>query len=387
MKLLFLEWNSFCTEDMLEALTICNHTVYKEKYNDVDDWEKQKRTIESVWNREKIDAIFTFNYFPNISEYCMEKGCLYYSWVYDSPYINILSYTTINNCNRIFLFDYGVYKELKNGGISTVYYLPLAVNPNRLQRIENSIYMKRKHACDIAFVGSMYTEKKNDLYSRFSNMKDFYKGYLDGIINAQMMVYGYDFLQNLLTEDVINEMQKCYPTEPNAKTIATPEYIYAEYVLKRKATALERRKMLTRMAESMDTHLYTYENSNPIQRVKMMGPVDYYDEMPFVFRNAKINLNITLRSIKTGIPLRAFDIMGNGGFLLTNYQEEFMEYFEKDKDFVFYEDIADAVEKAKYYISHSEVRERIATSGKAKVYKEHTFVKRVKYMFEQLKMH
>lgn len=383
MKLLFLEWNSFCTEDMLEALAICNHTVYKEKYNDVDDWEKQKRIIENVWNRVKIDAIFTFNYFPDISEYCMKKGCLYYSWVYDSPYINILSYTAINNCNRIFLFDYGVYKELKNGGISTVYYLPLAVNPNRLQRIENSIYMKRKHACDIAFVGSMYTEKKNDLYSHFSNMKDFYKGYLDGIINAQMMVYGYDFLQNLLTEDVINEMQKCYPTDPNAKTIATPEYIYAEYVLNRKVTALERRKILTWMAESMDVHLYTYENVNPIQGVKMMGPVDYYDEMPFVFKNAKINLNITLRSIKTGIPLRAFDIMGNGGFLLTNYQEEFMEYFEKDKDFSFYEDIADAAEKAKYYINHSDVRERIATSGKEKVYKEHTFVKRVEIMFKQ----
>ena len=38
-----------------------------------------------------------------------------------------------------------------------------------------------------------------------------------------------------------------------------------------------------------------------------------------MFANSKVNLNITLRNIKTGIPLRALDIMGAGGFLLTNY--------------------------------------------------------------------
>ena len=49
--------------------------------------------------------------------------------------------------------------------------------------------------------------------------------------------------------------------------------------------------------------------------------------MPLVFQNSKINLNITLRSIKNGIPLRAIDIMGAGGFLLTNYQNDFGLHF------------------------------------------------------------
>ena len=130
----------------------------------------------------------------------------------------------------------------------------------------------------------------------------------------------------------------------------------------------------------MDTHLYTHEEADPIPGIKMFGPVDYYDEMPYVFKNARINLNITLRSIKTGIPLRAFDIMGNGGFLLTNYQEEFLEYFKPDQDFVYYENIEDAVEKAKYYLQHPEIREKIAERGKKKVYNEHTFEERVKRM-------
>lgn len=379
MKILFLEWNSFCTEDMIEALVACGHTVFREKYMDTEEWEEQRNRIDTVLEKEKSEIIFTFNYFPEISEYCMEKDCLYFSWVYDSPYINILSYTAVNPCNRIFLFDYGVYQEMKAGGISTVYYLPLAVNPNRLKKIKNNPNMTRKHTCDVAFVGSMYTEKKHDLYSRFCNMDAFSKGYLDGIMNAQLQIYGQNFLQELLTKDIIDEMQKYYPTDPNARTIATPEYIYTEYVLNRRVTAMERRKVLSRMA-IMDTHLYTHEEADPIPGIKMFGPVDYYDEMPYVFKNARINLNITLRSIKTGIPLRAFDIMGNGGFLLTNYQEEFLEYFKPDQDFVYYENIEDAVEKAKYYLQYPGIREKIAERGKKKVYNEHTFEERVKRM-------
>ena len=39
------------------------------------------------------------------------------------------------------------------------------------------------------------------------------------------------------------------------------------------------------------------------------------------------------------------DIMGAGGFLLTNYQADFLEYFTPDKDFVYYESIDDLIRK------------------------------------------
>lgn len=61
------------------------------------------------------------------------------------------------------------------------------------------------------------------------------------------------------------------------------------------------------------------------------GPIDYYNEMPYVFNNSRINLNITLRSIKSGIPLRAMDICGAGGFLLSNYQADFYDFLLREK--------------------------------------------------------
>ena len=45
------------------------------------------------------------------------------------------------------------------------------------------------------------------------------------------------------------------------------------------------------------------------------------------FRNSKINLNPTAKGIRSGIPLRIFDILSCSGFLLTNYQSELSDHF------------------------------------------------------------
>lgn len=60
--------------------------------------------------------------------------------------------------------------------------------------------------------------------------------------------------------------------------------------------------------------------------------MDYYTVMNKIFYLSKINLNITLPSIESGIPQRVLDIMGSGGFVLTNYQPEIEEVFEIGKD-------------------------------------------------------
>lgn len=41
---------------------------------------------------------------------------------------------------------------------------------------------------------------------------------------------------------------------------------------------------------------------------------------------------MTSKPIRTGLPLRIWDILGAGGFVLTNYQTEIPEYFEIGKD-------------------------------------------------------
>jgi spore maturation protein CgeB len=61
------------------------------------------------------------------------------------------------------------------------------------------------------------------------------------------------------------------------------------------------------------------------------------------------------------------DIMGAGGFLLSNYQQELAEYFEVGKELVLYDSREDLMQKIDYYLCHEEERQEIARCGQRKI--------------------
>ena len=121
-------------------------------------------------------------------------------------------------------------------------------------------------------------------------------------------------------------------------------------------------------------------------RVRYMGSVDYWSEMPKVFRQSKINLNFTIPNIKSGIPLRVWDVLGSKGFLLTNYQAEIPYYFTEGEDLVCFDGVEDLREKIAYYLTHEEERMQIAENGYRKVKEHHTYVKRIIEMLQIIEM-
>lgn len=65
-----------------------------------------------------------------------------------------------------------------------------------------------KYQCDVSFVGNLYNEKKNRL--RQVELSAYAKGFVEGLIQAQLLVYGYNFLRESLPEFVCKEIiQKC----------------------------------------------------------------------------------------------------------------------------------------------------------------------------------
>ena len=160
--------------------------------------------------------------------------------------------------------------------------------------------------------------------------------------------------------DVLDEMMRVCPVKPNEDGVETVQYVYANYFLARRMATDERTDILSRVGRELGRenkiNLYTPDASVRFINVNNKGTVDYYNEMPYVFRNSRINLNITLRSIKSGIPLRCMDICGAGGFLLSNYQADLYDVFVPGEDMVIYDSIDDLMNKCKYYLSHDAVR-------------------------------
>lgn len=398
MKILFIEWASFGNEDIKEAFHAEGHKVVCFPFSNKDTRRSTEiaAQLSSSLHAETPDVVFSFNYFPVISNVCKKEDIKYISWIYDSPYVLLYSYTVINPCNIIYIFDKELYLEFHNAGISTVHYLPMAANTARLDAVRSnaghtdhishtshvelafpagSQSATQSYLYDISFIGSLYTEKHN-FFERMTTLSDYTKGYLDAIMTAQMKVQGYNFIQESLSP-VMEDLYKALPMEPNPDGVESKEYLYAQYVINRKITGLERMELLTAITEEHTLDLFTHDKNFSMPNLHNHGPVDYYDQMPLVFKQSRINLNISLRSIKSGIPLRAFDIMGSGGFLLSNFQADFLDDFIPGEDFVYYESKEDLLRKIDYYLAHEKERQTIARNGHDKIAAAHTYRHRV----------
>ena len=382
MKILYMDWKSFCTEDLIPAFERKGCQVIRVPFTKELGWKGDEYTdmLRALIKAEQPDFVFSFNFYPLISNVCNTEKCLYISWVYDSPQLSLCSDAANNSCNRIFLFDHEQFLFFHGKGNKNVSFLPMAANPDRIAHMPFTEEIHKKYSSEISFVGSIYSEKKHRLYERLNNADPYTKGYLEGVIKAQKLVYGENFIEKTLTKEIIDEMMRIYPMSNDQRGNETPSWLYSEYILSRQVTSEERAEVLDSLSEAHEVKLYTYDDTWKTGNVINCGPVDYYDNAPYVFRFSDINLNITLRSIKSGIPLRAFDIMGSGGFLMSSYTSDFLNFFVPGEDFVFYESISDLHEKCDYYLTHTEERLKISENGYKKICIEHTFDHRVHHI-------
>lgn len=104
-----------------------------------------------------------------------------------------------------------------------------------------------------------------------------------------------------------------------------------------------------------------------------------FQEAAKIYTKSKICLNIAM---KEDLNMRCFEVMGSGGFLLTDYVPYIEELFEDGKHLVLYKSFDEAVDKIKYYLAHDDQREKIAQAGFEEVMKKHTIDHRVKRILE-----
>lgn len=386
MKLLILKWDCFCYQSVKTAFK-CAGVDLCELYFPIDgestrNSEKLAGQIANAILKNNADAVFSFNYFPVAAIAAAACKVKYISWTYDSPYISLYSKTINYPTNYVFVFDMDECLNLKRKAVENVYYLPLAADTDYYDHISIDLKEKEFYKADVAFIGHMYSEEKNNLYRHFEGLDKHTLGYIDGIIASQRHIYGASVVESCLTPDIIKKIQKVCPVFENGDGIEDVSWVLSNYFISRYLTSIERSDIIKTLSEKYRVALYTPCDTPGIPLADNRGAVEYVDEFPKAVKCAKVNLNITLRSIVNSIPLRVFDIMGCGGFLLTNYQAELEDYFVPDKDFVYFEDVDDLMEKTGYYLKHDDERIAIARSGYEKVRKFHNFNLRVTEMLK-----
>lgn len=370
MKILLFNWYDNSSHDACECLLRLGHAVAEIKYQLTDKFhdEQLESSLTGAIVQYGFEVIFSFDYFPVLSDIAERTEVKYISWVYDSPHNTLYAKNIFNKCNYIFCFDRLDAERLKQLGVMHVYHMPLAANVGRLDALLGKLNVPQRYDYDISFVGSLYRNK----YNFYDNIKmpEYYRGFYDGVMQSQMELYGCDIVSQLVTDSRFEKISSSFSIEPDDRLFITKKDYFIQFIQK-KITSVERVKALNCLAEQYKVTLFSGSSDEELRQVEYKGYVDYLTEMPRIFRNSKINLNISLRSIVSGIPLRCIDIMAAGGFLLSNYQPELAELFTDGEEVVMYTSMDDLKEKAGYYLEHDAERECIALNGWKKIHEEY----------------
>lgn len=388
MHILMYRWKAYNYRDIEQTFLLLGHTVdnIEQELGSYDVSPEFERVIEEKIRGTHYDMVFTVNYFPLISNVCERTGVKYVSWTCDNPLISMYHESVFHACNYIFTFDKTNYLEFRGMGVKHIWYLPLAVDTERMdallgapekpeRRNATQDSEMRKYRGDVAFVGSLY---ERNSYDKIKNrLPEYLRGYFDAVMEAQLNISGANIVEPMLTTNILEQLQEYFQLEKSEGSFSDLGLIFQTTVLGFKIAEIERRRALIELSKHYRVNVYSNSDVSDLLRIQYCGSVDYWSEMPKVFRMSKINLNFTIPNIKSGIPLRIWDVLGCGGFLLTNYQAEIPCYFKEGEDLVCFDSLEDLCEKVGYYLEHEEERKRIAWNGYRKVREKHSYIERI----------
>lgn len=385
MKIIYCRWGSICEAGIMNAFKRLNITIadFNHKLGHVDyDKEYIKALADYIPRHPDAACVFSVNFQPVIARVCKVFKLPYISWTVDCPSFPLYSETLAYPTNRIFILDRLQAEKFAPVNPDNIFHMPMACDLDTWDKFKVTPAEQKKYQCDISFIGSLYTEKCK-YNSIESDLPEYIRGYVNGLIDAQLNVFGYNFIEDSISDEWAADFKKYAGWYPLGEDyIEDVKGIIADVYIGEKCTEQDRIRTLKAISENFNMDFYTLSDTTPLPKINNKGPADSARMQPYIFKCSKINLSMTNRPFKSGIPLRVFDIMGSGGFLISNYQPELAELFVPGEDIVLYDSIPDLLSKIDYYLKHEDERLQIAKNGYKKVKNHHTYDIRLKEILE-----
>lgn len=336
--------------------------------------------LEAFLLENNFNCLISYLFVPEISDLCQKHNIPYIGWVYDSPLVSLFHPAVKNPCNYLFIFDRSEYEHLLSFDIPHLYYLPMGVNLSRTGALNITPEDEKNFTCDISFIGSLYED---------NSYNSFVAGFSEEVA-TELKLYLVKNLcnwHNVKPWPRVSQRTTDFMSQSFGANIWNRQHMDLDLylgllLLSRKLAEMDRITVLNTLAQYYTVDLYTRSDCSFLHNVTVHQGVDYYTDMNKIFYLSHINLNITLPSIETGLPQRILDIMGSGGFVLTNYQQEIEDYFVIGQDIEVFRDVDELLEKVSYYLSHEKERLRIAMNGYQKVRDQFSYTHQLEYILQ-----
>ena len=316
----------------------CDVMEYPEVQDTSNMDEEKINALVAYVKEHGITHLMSIHLIYNVAVAAYWAGIKYISVIWDAPYLK--AYTVMGTLDNIWYsaFDKLDAERMRQGGCPHVMYQPLSVNRENILAWKKRFLAKRRYIHDISLIANLYEDNAYDrcLDLLPENMQAYFRSIFE---EAAFKWDGVNRVYGKTGQEILEYMKLVSPTLKinNPYNVEDVRYFEAMYLI-RKLANIERVCVLNLLAEDHDVYLYTYSEVDEtlMPKVHRRPPVQVGEATSFIYAGTKINLNIALKGIEGGTTQRIMDIMGAGGFVLTNYCEETAELFEEDKEIVMF---------------------------------------------------
>lgn len=362
----------------------CDVMEYPEVQDTSNMDEEKINALVAYVKEHGITHLMSIHLIYNVAVAAYWAGIKYISVIWDAPYLK--AYTVMGTLDNIWYsaFDKLDAERMRQGGCPHVMYQPLSVNRENILAWKKRFLAKRRYIHDISLIANLYEDNAYDrcLDLLPENMQAYFRSIFE---EAAFKWDGVNRVYGKMGQEILEYMKLVSPTLKinNPYNVEDVRYFEAMYLI-RKLANIERVCVLNLLAEDHDVYLYTYSEVDEtlMPKVHRRPPVQVGEATSFIYAGTKINLNIALKGIEGGTTQRIMDIMGAGGFVLTNYCEETAELFEEDKEIVMFRTPEELIQKVDYYLEHEEEREQIARVGHERAMNDYTYEKKIKRLLD-----
>jgi spore maturation protein CgeB len=123
--------------------------------------------------------------------------------------------------------------------------------------------------------------------------------------------------------------------------------------------------------------IWRNQNRSWLYRRRMIIPTSVNAQQAcHLYQHSTLSLNIHRVDAERGYNMRVFEIAGAGGFQLVDRVPGLDELFEEGREIEIYDSTEALLDKADYYLSHPQARQKIAQQAQRRAAAHHTFAHR-----------
>jgi len=339
----------------------------------------------------------TFNFYPPLAPLTDSLGIPYAAWVIDctlNVFVHDPRFSRPNVC--LFVFDERDIDRYARANFSRVFLMPQSSNVERMKPLDLTEQERRECGAGVSFVGDALVTECNEYLNRFlPEATRRIAADPDPVARRVFRITRMACEETLdwfdenpfaLIDDIarrLREKESDYRTRLAQLGVADFDHLA---ILVAKESARRQRHRFIGSLSDIGVDVWGGPDWEPVMsgRNRYRGRAEHMTVLPRIYNGSKINLNITRPYSDRGLPMRVFDVMACGGFLLSNHPHSLRKWFRPGKDVETYDSLTELREKIRYYLDHEHDRRDIAENGLRAVRASHTHAHRLNFIFSKL---